>query len=216
MTVEVCPACGGDLWQPMPWLELSGRAAANAVCPSCGRPLPEGGAPAADPGRDPAYDLSGWLPGERAMVTDNLAAAGIPFRWAPNHALTVPPDRQAESDPVVEQVRADLEAAVEATELEVADEEWGPGEEAFEDLSRLFDAGDRLWHDPEDTDAAADLHEAVAAMGGAPVPYGFDPTLWGAALGRARALEDLLGAGADLDTVADAAKELRDLLRDHV
>jgi hypothetical protein len=156
--------------------------------------------------------LSEWSPLERAVLTDGLTEAGIAYAWEAALTLAVPSEHEGDTDALVDQVRGELVA----TELAPADEEWGEGEVAFEALSRLFDAGDRLHQQPDDVDAAAELTEALAVVEASAPPFGFDAGLWDTARRQGHTLRQLFEDGAAQDEVAAAAAALRDVLRDHV
>lgn len=194
-----CESCGSE------------RLPESGKCLECGRPRPPG-EPEADLGEVLEYDLAEWAAAERAILTESLAAAGVRYRWEPALTLAVPADQERETDAVVEQVRAETTD----TELPPADEEWGEGEMAFEAVSQLFVAGDRLQQQPSDPEAAEELAHALQVVEGAGPPFGFDPALWQTARQRGQLLRRLLDEDAGEDDIVAAAGGLRDILRDHV
>ncbi len=153
-----------------------------------------------------AYELDEWSPEEREQLTARLAAAGLAFEWEGSTLVVRRSDEQAVED---------LLDAVEFPDELPADPESGSddgdGDVAFQVMSGLFLAADRLQHDPRDPDGISSLAGALDGADAATPPYGVDPRQWATIVGDADLLADAVADEAD--DVTDRAESLRVLLR---
>ena len=94
--------------------------------------------------------------------------------------------------------------------------DWVRDEQSVQAMGALFDASDRLKHQPWNTEAAADLADASAVVRGSPLPFGVNQVLWDTTSRLAGQLIGLINDGADPEDVSSAADDLRAVLRDHV
>ena len=166
----------------------------------------------------PANTPFGWGPfavmahEEAQEATDLLRKQGIPV-------ITRPAD-DGTSELLVPNASADrardlLEAAPAPAP---AGDEAGPdaAEGRLEDLGDIFDAADRLKHQPWNERAAADLDYALAGMTGTSAPYGIADAFWDRARTTAADLQEMLRTGQPEETTRRAAEALRDLLRPYI
>lgn len=168
------------------------------------------------------YDLSDWVPEQRATLEGMLVSEGVAYRWeggqaasswmapgpvsgpsSPAHASDqlVVADRSSE---LVEELIDELD---HPDALDVVDDDGDDG--APEVLSSLYVASDVLVSAPGNLAAASELAEALEAAEALALPYGLDPRAWEELRRRAGALAERLGAGADEGEVIDAARALR-------
>jgi len=184
------------------------------------------------------YEFDDMSPAERAAATDLLVAAGVSYRWDPGFRLQVPSEHEQQTDALLADLRpyeppADEGAEARAVasagddargdiDTERGDEqgqepaEWASDEASVHAMASLFDAADRLRHDPENETAAAELADATAVVASASVPFAVNPVLWRTVGDLARQLSDLLEAKADAGDIFAGADALRAVLRDHV
>lgn len=181
------------------------------------------------------YEFDDMSPAERAAATDLLVKAGVPYRWDPGFRLQVPSEHEQQVDALLADLRpyeppVDEEAgaghgpvvaagdALREIDIEQGEEptEWAADEASVQAMASLFDAADRLRHDPENETAAAELADATAVVTGAPVPFAVNPVLWQTVGHLARQLSDLVEAKAEADDIFHGADALRAVLRDHI
>jgi hypothetical protein len=198
---ELCTHCG---------VEVS--AGVRAACPDC-RLAPDVTVPPTLPASEDgpeevSFDLSAWPAADRVALGVTLDSQEVPWRWEPGPALVV----RAFDEAVVEE-QLDEEGADDGGWEDVEGEE--SDEEAQTLMSDLFDVADRLVHTPWEADLLAEAARLGAAAGESKPPFGIEPQTWRAVTDRAGAIAT---AAEDEDQVAveDAARELRDYLRDYV
>jgi hypothetical protein len=205
-----CPFCGEPLSEPVGSLGWSGP-----TCPACGRAAAATEHPFFGVYDAVEYDFDDLSPGERAATADALIAAGVPYRWDDGYTLVVAPEREEEVDGLLDRLppyAGDSDDVADGQEPA----EWVADEESVRALAALFDAADRLRHEVDDDDAAAELADATGVVLVAPVPFGVNRVLWEIAGHLGRQVLHLLEANADSDDVVAAADALRAVLRDHV
>ena len=157
------------------------------------------------------YDLGEWSVAARAVVADQLVAAGVSFGWEGSLLLVSVDDEEAVDDILDElEANGDLDEADEDAET--------PGAV----LEMLFVAADRLRKKARDSQGAAELDSALALVVPKRPPFGIELRPWQAIVERA---EELSGAAADeaengedddeasIAVSQELAEELRDLLR---
>lgn len=157
------------------------------------------------------YDLAEWEQSERDLVTTNLVARGLPFRWE-DDVLLVGTDDEELVDAILDAVESGEAAEPSATGDD--DEDQLP----FETLTTFFLAGDRLQRNPLDADGLEQLLSATDVADPERPPYGVERRLWVRMCELADQLAAALVDGDDPDLVETqaVAAELHDLLRPYV
>lgn len=176
--------------------------------------------PLADNEPSVEYDLAEWPDDDRTSVARAIEEGFIRYRWE-GSTLVVAAADEATIDDLLDAVEhgevvGDLDG--HSTPAGV-DGDGATGEELpFETLSTFFLAGDRLARNPLDADGLTHLLGALDVADPANPPYGVDRGLWVRTCGLADQLADSLGEGdsPDVDTAAQLAAQLRDLLRTSV
>lgn len=185
----------------------------GSFCADCGTQLVDEGELFDEPfgEEELVYELGDWPAEMRAAVGSVLRSEGIPHLWEEGDLVVR--DEDAER---VEEILDDIEAAEgildEEAELPPGDD----GEAAYEVLSDLYVAADRLMHDPADGGLAADLMTAAEAAEQSGPPYGVSPEEWRRITGMAAALRADLMSAAPEEVVATGARDLRQLLSRYV
>lgn len=201
--MDVCRHCGAVV-----------EAGVNAACRDC-RLSPDLGAvpslPATDDGAggdEVDFDLADWPAEERVALAVMLHERAVPWRWEPGPLLVV---REFDEAVVEELLDEDDEGATAWEDLE-GDE---ADEEAQSAMGDLFDAGDRLMHNPANVELVALVDRLATVVDQSPPPFGLDAGTWEEI---ARLATAVAVAGDDLDEegVAAAARSLRDYLREYV
>lgn len=181
-----CPGCSAQY------------VASATTCADCGTPLAAG--PALAPGDDEVgYDLGDWGDDERAQLAATLAGEGIASRWE-EHELVV---KEADADHVEELIE-------EIDNPDALAEEPDDDDGGADVLSALYVSADVLKDDPTAAMAIVELLEAAERASILGPPYGLDGDVWKEVQRRADVVADLLGAEADEEAVAAAARDLRD------
>ena len=162
--------------------------------------------PAAADRHEVVYDLSDWLPEERAQLGILLDRDGIAHAWEASD-LVVSDDDWDRVDVLCAEINPPAEEDDEVDDSE---------DDGYHALSELFGAADRLAGDPEDKAKRQALVDAAAVLMGGPVPFGMADAQWWQIRNRVRALTDSLDVGAGPDVVQDSAATLSDLLRGFV
>ena len=156
------------------------------------------------------YDLSEWEPDQVDTLEWALGREGVPGVLR-DRELTVRLEHEGRVDYLIDHLFDDL-AGVELTPV-------GDDGEAdineIETLGELFVAADRLAHDADDLVVRAQFEETATAVGGLPLPYGFEAAVWERIRTMAAWLVDELD-GAAPELVEQHARTLRDLLRQFV
>lgn len=185
------------------------------------------------------FDLSLWPPEERVALGLTLDERGIPWRWEPGPDLVVRESDQAVveelldeeegdegdweelTDDEMDDLEADLDADLEIDGDSEDDEAGGGeedggeedgGEEAAGAMGGLFDAADRLMHNPANVEALVDVDRLATVVADFRPPYGVEAKTWE----QVGQLADAVLAASDEDDedmVAAASKSLRDFLR---
>jgi hypothetical protein len=216
--VTVCVHCGADLSNKIPTAVFGN---ADNRCPDCGLASDEQLLFLVPEEDEVLYDLTGWPPGDRITMGSALREQDVPYRWEPGPVLVVGGIDQ----PAVEQVLDDMESMDgEDEDRDAVDGEMpdGQGEEAEgEDDERaatvmgdLFDVADRLIRSPWNAQYLAEVADLGDVVDGARPPFGVDPAVWD----RIGDLSAAVLEAAEEDEVAveDAARTLRDFLREYV
>lgn len=87
---------------------------------------------------------------------------------------------------------------------------------ALEDLAAIFDAADRLMHNPWSEGASRDLDRGVDGVAHASPPYGLDPTVWAAAADLGSKLLAQIEAEEASEEISEEAGRLRGFLRPYI
>ena len=200
---DVCRHCGAVV-----------EAGVNAACRDCRLSPDLGALPTLPPTDDGAgadeidFDLADWPAEERVALSVTLHEREVPWRWEPGPLLVVREFDEA----VVEELlgeEGEGETAWEDIEGEEADEE------AQSAMGDLFDAGDRLMHNPANIELVAEVDRLATVVDQSPPPFGIDAGTW-EEIARLAVAVAVAGDEQDEDGVAVAARSLRDYLREYV
>ncbi len=165
---------------------------------SSGRDDAAGPDPATD---ETVYELSEWLPEQRAQLSVLLDDDSIRHEWDGDDLIVAAGD-EAEVEAAFERVGAPADSD---------DGDDDGGESRYHALEELFAAADRLAGDPADEQRAADALLRIEEAAGPP-PFGLDEVQWFRIMTHARTLADAIAAGEE-HAIRDEAAVLRDLLR---
>jgi hypothetical protein len=157
------------------------------------------------------YDLSEWEPDQVDTLEWALGREGV-VAFLRDRELTIRDEDEARVDHLIDH----LFDAVDAEGMELASDDSGDaGTGDMDALGDLFVAADRLTHRGDDRIVCAEFEEAVEAVAGRSLPYGFEDGVWARITTMASWLVDELdGAGPEL--IEEHAGKLRDLLRQYV
>jgi hypothetical protein len=158
---------------------------------------------AAGAGERTVYEMSDWLPEQRAELEVLLDEAGIGYEWTGDELL-VPAEREADVDAIFER----------AGNLPVPDDgeaDFDAEEARYQAVAELFAASGRLVGDPGDPQKAATVVEWAARVQGPPL-IGMDEVDWFHITNRTRALVAAIDQD-DPDLAASEASALHELLR---
>ena len=214
---QFCPRCGA-FFAPDVNMEFS---TTQVLCVECGLSLEDPPAILAPSEVDDdqiAYDLAEWPAEDRAIASADLVELGIPYRWEGNLVLVVPAGVEEQVDAILDEID---ENALDNDESALVDLDTGEdgGEEAATAMSDLFIAADGLTHDTYDEPKVVEFIEAASAVGQSLPPYGIEPLVWNRVQTEASAIVTALEKGEDGDdneAVTEAARALRDFLRNYV
>lgn len=172
------------------------------------------------------YELADWEPEMRGRLDMVLRSRGIAYQWERVGELYEGDEFTTAGEPAEWEVCTNLVVA-EADEevidaildevefpmaLEGTDDEGGDDEASYERMANLFNASDKLMHDPTDVSIVGEFIDAAdAAKAGLP-PFGVDGDLWAEVQRQAGALSAQLDAESDDETVSTLARDLRNLL----
>jgi hypothetical protein len=162
------------------------------------------------------FELDDYQPREREVVTAQLVARSIPFRWEDN-VLLVSVEDESTVDSILDHIdEAHDGDAEDLDDLDGSDD--GEEQLPFETLTTFFLAGERLRRNPLDAGGLEQLLAATEVADPDHPPYGVDRRLWTRSCeladGLAAALVD--GDDPDVEQAEEIATELHDLLRPYV
>ena len=173
------------------------------------------------------YELADWEPEMRGRLDMLLRTRGLNYSWERVGELYEGDEFTTAGEPEEWEVATNLVVA-EADEevidsildevefpmaLEGTDDEGGDDEASYERMANLFNASDKLMHDPGDVSIAGEFIDASDAVKQAPAPFGVDAELWSEVQRQAGALSAQLDAESDDDTVSTLARDIRNLLQ---
>ena len=172
------------------------------------------------------YELADWEPEMRGRLDMLLKTRGIAYRWERVDELYEGDEFTTAGDPqewevatnlvVAEADEETIDAILDEVEfpmaLEGTDDEGGDDEASYERMANLFNASDKLMHDPSDVSIAGEFIDAADAVKEGLPPFGVDGDLWAEVRRQAGALSAQLDAESDDDTVSTLARDLRNLL----
>jgi hypothetical protein len=196
-------------------------ARTRVPCGDCGLALedPPGMlAPSTDDDDQIAYDLVEWPAEDRVIATDDLVELDIPYRWEDGLVLVVPAAVEEQVDALLDEIDENA-ASGEDDLIDIDGEGEDGGEEATAAMGDLFVAADALHHARYDEEKVVEFIEAAAAVGSFPAPYGIEAQVWARIQNEASAIVADLekgGEGDDDESVIEAARSLRELLRHYV
>jgi hypothetical protein len=156
------------------------------------------------------FGLDEWSDDDRAVLTEALVEAEIPYRWTGSTVVVA-----VEAEHAVD----DLLDKIEAGELisTAADEGNAAPEGA---ISTIFLASDKLAKDPLDAKARKVLIELQPQLDRKRPPYGLAQRTWvGAVDGVGQIVDHIIAGSSGADSESDvigAAQELRALIRPYV
>ena len=173
------------------------------------------------------YELADWEPEMRGRLDMLLKSRGIAYRWERVGELYEGDEFTTAGDPqewevatnlvVAEADEETIDAILDEVEfpmaLEGTDDEGGDDEASYERMANLFNASDKLMHDPTDVSIAGEFIDAADAVKGGLPPFGVDGDLWSEVQRQAGALSAQLDAESDDETVSTLARDLRNLLQ---
>ncbi|HLI53557.1 MAG TPA: hypothetical protein VKU88_04455 [Acidimicrobiales bacterium] len=167
-------------------------------------PLAGPASPSAAAGERTVYEMSDWLPEQRAELEVLLDEAGVGYEWNGDELL-VPAEREADVDAIFERA-GNLPAPDDGGESDFDAEE-----ARYQAVAELFAASGRLAGDPGDPQKAATVVEWAARVQGPPL-IGMDEVDWFHITNRTRALVAAIDQD-DADLAASEASALHELLR---
>ena len=173
------------------------------------------------------YELADWEPEMRGRLDLLLKTRGIAYQWERVGELYEGDEFTTAGDPEEWEVCTNLVVADADEELidsildevefpmalEGTDDEGGDDEASYERMANLFNASDKLMHDPGDVGIAGEFIDAADAVKEGPAPFGVDGDLWAEIRRQAGALSAQLDAESDDETVETLARDLRGLLQ---
>ncbi|HEX6395570.1 MAG TPA: hypothetical protein VFZ97_19215 [Acidimicrobiales bacterium] len=147
------------------------------------------------------YELTEWLPEQRAHLSLLLDDNGIVYEWE-DRDLVLDSSREAEAEALFSLVGG----------LEPEDEDDDSDEVRYHAIEELFNAAGRLASDPEDPQRRADALDWAGEVDG-PTPVGMNEVFWLRVIKSIHALTAALESDGDDDAIAAEAATLHDLLR---
>lgn len=176
------------------------------------------------------YELADWEPEMRARVDLLLRTRGIAYRWERVGELYEGDEFTTAGDPAEWEVATNLviaEADEEVVDsildevefpmaLEATDDDSGEDEANYELMASLFNASDKLMHDPGDVGTVGEFIDAADAVKSSPPPFGVDGDVWAEIQRQAGALSAHLDADGDHEMASTLARDLRNLLQSWV
>lgn len=137
---------------------------------------------------------------------DEFTTAGDPEEWEVATNLVVAEADEEVIDAILDEVEFPM--ALEGTDDDGADDQV-----SYERMANLFNAADKLMHDPSDVGVVGEFIDASDAVKVGPPPFGVEGDLWSEVQRQAGALSAQLDAESDDDTVETLARDLRNLLQ---
>jgi hypothetical protein len=173
------------------------------------------------------YELADWEPEMRGRLDMLLRTRGITYQWERVGELYEGDEFTTAGDPqewevatnlvVAEADEETIDAILDEVEfpmaLEGTDDEGGDDEASYERMANLFNASDKLMHDPTDVTIAGEFIDAADAVKEGAPPFGVDGDLWAEVQRQAGALSAQLDAESEDDTISSLARDLRNLLQ---
>jgi hypothetical protein len=215
---QLCPRCGAVFPPDVSMGFVQGRV----PCGDCGLAFddpPDMLAPSGGDDDQIAYDLVEWPAEDRVIATDDLVELDISYRWEDGLVLVVPAAVEEQVDAVLDEIDENaLSDDDELIDIDVGDGD-DRGEEAADAMGDLFVAADALQHARYDEEKVVEFIEAAAAVASSLTPYGVEPQVWARIQNEASAIVAALekgGEGDEDESVGDAARSLRELLRHYV
>ena len=147
------------------------------------------------------YELTEWLPEQRAHLSLLLDDNGIVYEWD-DRDLVVDSSREAEAEALFSLVGG----------VEPEDEDDDSDEIRYHAIEELFNAAGRLASDPEDPQRRADALDWAGEVDG-PTPVGMNEVFWLRVIKSIHSLTAALESDGDEDAIAAEAATLYDLLR---
>ena len=172
------------------------------------------------------YELADWEPEMRGRLDVLLRSRGIAYQWERVGELYEGDEFTTAGDPAEWEVSTNLvvaevdeeviDAILDEVEfpmaLEGTDDEGGDDEASYERMANLFNASDKLMHDPTDVSIVGEFIDASDAVTHSPPPFGVEGELWAEVQRQAGALSAQLDAESEDETVSTLARDLRNLL----
>jgi hypothetical protein len=167
------------------------------------------------------YDLSEWEADQVDTLEWAIGREGVQAVLR-DRELTIREEDEGRVDLVIEQLfegADDVDPTTEDTGFDDAGlDDAGLDDAGLDDMSALGDlfvAADRLMHRGDDPVIGAEFEQAVVALAGRPIPYGFEVAVWARITTMASWLVDELD-GATPELIEAHAATLRRLLRQYV
>lgn len=214
---QLCPRCGA-LFEPDVSMEF---ARTRVPCTDCGLALEDPPGMLAPSGSDDdqiAYDLAEWPAEDRVIATADLAELDIPYRWEDGLVLVVPAAAEEQVDALLDEIDENAVSEEDAL-IDVDGGGEDGGEEATAAMGDLFVAADALHHARYDDEKVIEFIEAAGAVGACLPPFGVEPQVWSRIQNQASTIVAELekgDEGDDDESVIEAARALRELLRHYV
>lgn len=174
------------------------------------------------------YELADWEPEMRGRLDLVLRTRGIAYQWERVGELYEGDEFTTAGEPDEWEVATNLvvadadeeviDAILDEVEfpmaLQAADEDdAGDDEASYGRMANLFNASDKLMHDPTDVSIVGEFIDAADAVKVGGPPFGVESDLWAEVRRQAGALSAQLEADSDDETVETLARDLRNLLQ---
>jgi hypothetical protein len=157
------------------------------------------------------YELGEWTEAEVAQLVETLAEQDLAYDFDVDGNLVVLAADEERVEALLDGI--EFPDALEAEETSSGE----PGPVAYDVMSDLFVAADRLSHHARDHAGVLDLVAAAEKIEAMRLPYGFEPPVWKRIVEGAIALRGLMESDDSTDEEIEAqADEYRSLLREFV
>jgi hypothetical protein len=157
------------------------------------------------------YELGEWTETEVAQLVEVLAGEDLAYDFDIDGNLVVLADDEARVEALLDGI--EFPDALEAEDSSPSE----PGPVAYDVMSDLFFAADRLRHHARDHAGVLDLVAAAETIEAMRLPYGFEPAVWKRVVEGAVALRQLMESDdAEDEEIEAQADEYRGLLREFV